>query len=102
MAHWLESIALVSDADAVDPENGSVTLIASVFGLQLSRVVLSIYMTAAGALLAGVAVGGMAAAKHSAVARSRSGTWRTEHTAKSMVGTARPLGASSCKTTSAA
>lgn len=36
---------------------GSVTLIASVFGLQLSRVVLSIYMTAAGALLAGVELG---------------------------------------------
>lgn len=26
LAQWLESIALVSDADAVDPENGSVTL----------------------------------------------------------------------------
>jgi len=36
---------------------GSVTLLASVFSLQLSRVVLSIYMTAAGALLAGVELG---------------------------------------------
>ena len=26
MAAWLESIALVSDADMIDPENGSVTL----------------------------------------------------------------------------
>merc|ERR1719223_97120 len=36
---------------------GSVTLLASVFSLQLSRVVLSVYMTAAGALLAGVELG---------------------------------------------
>ena len=43
LAQWLESIALVSDADAVDPENGSVTLMSlhAAKGLEFDVVAIS-------------------------------------------------------------